>query len=84
VVESEIFKSSVRSKGDLAGVFKFDGETGYFYLYDQTREATQRIVDQIRVLNRRPKLAKNEVVVRWDGVERMVGLTIQGESLGGV
>jgi hypothetical protein len=32
-MQKEIFVSSVRSTGDLAGVFEYDGETGYFYLY---------------------------------------------------
>ncbi len=33
----EIFDSCVREKGDLAGVFEYDGEAGYFYLYETKR-----------------------------------------------
>ncbi|WP_286203065.1 hypothetical protein [Rhizobium lusitanum] len=28
----QLFESAVRSSGDLAGVFEFDGDVGYFYL----------------------------------------------------
>lgn len=31
MTNEEMFDSSTRSKGDLAGVFEYDGETGYFY-----------------------------------------------------
>jgi uncharacterized protein len=30
----EIFESASRAAGDLAAVFEYDGETGYFYLYE--------------------------------------------------
>ena len=28
----EMFVSAIRSSGDLAGIFEYDGETGWFYL----------------------------------------------------
>jgi hypothetical protein len=31
---NEMFESASRANGDLAGVFEYDGETGYFYLYE--------------------------------------------------
>jgi hypothetical protein len=79
VIENEIFKSSVRSLGDLAGVFEFDGETGYFYLCDQMREPTQKIIDQIRILSSKPDFGDRDIVVRWDDSEKRVGLLIRLE-----
>ncbi len=69
----------MRSFGDLAGVFEFDGETGYFYLYDQTREPTQKIIDQLRILNSKPAFTDHDVVIRWDDSEQRVGLLIWRE-----
>jgi len=79
LIEHEIFKGSVRSCGDLAGVFEFDGETGYFYLYDQTREPTQKLIDQIRILGSKPDFGDHDVGVRWDDSEKRVGLLIRRE-----
>ena len=79
MTEHEIFKSSARSSGDLSGVFEFDGETGYFYLYDQTHKSDQMIIDQIRILNGKPDFGEDEVLIRWDNAERTVGLLIRGE-----
>ena len=79
MIEHEIFKSSVRSFGDPAGVFEFDGDTGYFYLYDQTCEPTQRLIDQIRTLSSKPDFSDHDAVVRWDDSEKRVGLLIRRE-----
>ena len=62
----ELFDSAVRSRGDLAGVFEYDGETAYFYLYDVTREQEHRIVDAIHVLSGESDLTAQDVEVRWD------------------
>jgi hypothetical protein len=35
---NEILKNTTRSAGDLAGVFEFDGDTSYFYLYNTSSE----------------------------------------------
>jgi hypothetical protein len=81
VIEHEIFKSSVRSFGDLAGVFEFDGETGYFYLHDRTREPTQKIIDRVRILSFKPDFSDHDLLVRWDDSEKRVGLVIRRELL---
>ena len=69
----------MRSFGDLAGVFEFDGETGYFYLCDQTREPTQKIIDRVRILSFKPDFSDHDVLVRWDDSEKRVGLLIRRE-----
>lgn len=74
-----LFGSSVRSAGDLAGVFEHDGETGYFYLYDQRREEGRKVLDSIRVLNFEPDFDQEDVVVQWDESESKTGLFIRGE-----
>ena len=45
----EIFESSVRSAGDLAGVFEFDGDTSYFYLYRVDASEGNKVLDAIKV-----------------------------------
>jgi hypothetical protein len=45
----EMFDSSIRSAGDLAGVFEYDGETGYFYLYDSVGSSNQRVLGAKRI-----------------------------------
>lgn len=46
---AEMFQSAVRSSGDLAGVFEYDGETGYFYLY-QTGAMGNKILSANHIL----------------------------------
>jgi hypothetical protein len=78
-MSSELFESCVRTKGDLAGVFEFDGDAGYFYLYDVSGAAGSRVLDSIRVLAASPDFTESEVGVRWDVAEVVVGLFIRDE-----
>src|SRR6185312_13752110 len=73
----ELFDSAVRSRGDLAGVFEYDGETAYFYLYDVTREQEHRIVDAIHVLSGESDLTAQDDEVRWDDDESRVELFLR-------
>lgn len=75
---TEIFDSSVRSKGDLAGVFEHDGDTGYFYLCRSNGNAVEAILDRIQILVGEPDFGEAEVSVRWDHQEEKVGLFIRG------
>lgn len=75
----EMFVSAVRSTGDLAGVFEHDGETGYFYLYDQTRPGSQRVIDAIHIFSGRPDFSEDDVDVRWSTDEEVVGFFVRGE-----
>jgi hypothetical protein len=73
-----MFDSSIRSAGDLAGVFEFDGATCYFYLYETGAGSGHKVVDSIHVLSGRPDFGETEIAVRWDLSERTVGLFIRG------
>ncbi len=73
----EIFESAVRQKGDFAGVFEFDGEAAYFYLYEIGADSGNKIVDAIRIASCAPQLAQADIEIRWDVGERRVGLFIK-------
>jgi hypothetical protein len=73
----ELFDSSVRSTGDFAGVFEYDGDTGYFYLYETERGQGQKIHDAIHILSGEPDFGEMDVSIRWDSEERKVGLFIR-------
>jgi hypothetical protein len=73
----EMLKTATRSLGDLAGVFEFDGETGYFYLY-RTQGSGSKIVDTIHIVSGRPRFEAADVVVKWNSSEEKVGLLIKG------
>jgi len=76
---NEMFDSAVRSSGDQAGVFEYDGETGYFYLYEIRESQGNKVVGAIRVLIGAPNFDDDDVSIRWDTAERMVGLFIRGK-----
>ncbi len=78
MVSEEIFESALRSAGDLAGVFEYDGETAYFYLYEASN-GKQRVLGAIHLLSGQPNFTEAEIAVRWDGDEEHVGLFIRGE-----
>jgi len=75
----EVFRSASQSVGSLAGVFEFDGETGYFYLYETKAPDGTKIVASIRILGSVLDLSGMEIAVRWDCQERRVGLFIEGQ-----
>lgn len=75
---TEIFDSCVRSGGDLAGVFEYDGETGYFYLYEVRGNADNRVVDAIRIVVGTSDFVEADICVRWNANEDSVGLYIRG------
>jgi hypothetical protein len=75
----EMFDSSVRSKGDLVGVFEYDGETAYFYLYETGRECGHKVVGAIRIMSGDPDFEQADLVIHWDAGETKVGLFIRGE-----
>lgn len=78
-MQSEMFESSVRSAGDLAGVFEHDGEAGYFYLVALEAGCGQRVVDAIGVVGPTPDFLQADVSVRWSDGEPKVGLFIRGK-----
>jgi hypothetical protein len=75
----ELFESATRENGDLAGVFEYDGETGYFYLYDVTARKGHKIVDFIHIFTgRNTELTPTDALVRWDNAQQRVGLFLRG------
>lgn len=79
MITDDIFVSAVRSADDRAGVFEYDGETGYFYLYHAKGEITQKVIAAIRVCVGTLDFKEQDVVVRWDQNETRVGLLIRGQ-----
>jgi len=79
VASDDIFESSVRSTGDLAGVFEYDGDNSYFYLYDTDRSQGEKVLDSIHVLSGKPDFSQAEIAIRWDDEETKVGLFIRGQ-----
>ena len=75
----DIFVSKIRSVGDLAGVFEYDGETGYFYKYDQDRMGGTRVLAAIHIVSGKVDFAESDVEVRWGQGDEWVGLFIRGE-----
>lgn len=75
----DIFESTVRTAGDLAGVFEFEGEASYFYLMQTGNADGQKIVGAIRVCTGRPDFLGSDILIKWDEDENKVGLMIRGE-----
>ena len=73
----EIFESVLRSAGDKAGVFEYDGDTGYFYLYDTEATKGQKVVGAINLLTAPADFGEEDILIRWDANEMMVGLFIR-------
>ncbi len=78
MVQGEIFVDAARSAGDLAGVFEFDGQTGYFYLY-RLRGEGQKVLGAIHVVSGDPDFGERDIAIRWNPTEGKVGLFIKGE-----
>jgi hypothetical protein len=80
VLAEDTFESAVRSGGDLAGVFEYDGDTGYFYLYSTPHSAAgQKVLGSIYIISGTPDFSEEDLHIRWDRNERRVGLFIRGE-----
>jgi hypothetical protein len=73
----EIFASAQRSTGDLAGVFEYDGETGYFYLYETKGPGGSKVLDSIHVVSGPLELANEDVFVMWDASQEKVALFVR-------
>jgi hypothetical protein len=74
--ETEIFESTVRPSGDLAGVYEYDGETGYFYLY-QTGSNSNKVLGAIHIISGPSDFDARDVEIRWDKESEKVGLFIR-------
>ena len=76
-MREEIFTSLVRARGDLAGVFEYDGETGYFYLYRTESPDGTKVVDSLHVISGEIELTSNDVMILWDRSQTKVALFLR-------
>jgi hypothetical protein len=76
-MDEDNFETAERSSGDLAGVFEYDGETGYFYLYNLEAQDGERVVDSIHIFSGKPDFKGADFKVAWDDNEQLVGLFIR-------
>lgn len=74
----DIFDSALRSKGDLAGVFEFDGDSSYFYLYKVDEVAGNEVVDAILIGAGLPDFDESNIELVWSPDESVVALKIGG------
>ena len=79
MASEKVFESCVRSAGDLAGVFEYDGETGYFYLCATGAAGEARVLEAIHVLSGEASFAASDIAIEWDPSETRAGLTIRGQ-----
>jgi hypothetical protein len=79
-MEDEMFVSAVWPNGEQAGVFEYDGDTGFFYLYQAGEQGQRRVVAAIQTVVGEPDFAEADVEVRWDAAGNKVGLFIRGEA----
>ncbi len=68
LAEAEIFLDSVRSAGDLAMVYEWDGRTGYCYL---CQADPLKIVSAVEVHRAMPD--EGALIISWTDDERYVG-----------
>jgi len=74
----DLLESSTRTSGDYSGVFEYDGETSFFYLYGQNEEAEHKIVDSIHIFSGEADSIISDVCVQWQEPDERVGLFLNG------
>ena len=79
-MSDDIFSETVRSSGDLAGVFEYDGETGYFYLCRLEDADDPKIIDSLPVVSGPIDFTENDVSILWDDTQTNVALFIRGTN----
>lgn len=78
-MREEIFESLLSPDGRYAAVFEDDGAAAYFYLYEMSGEASERVLDHVQIYSGDSGLREADVDVRWDSVGTKAGLFIRGE-----
>jgi hypothetical protein len=76
---SEIFQSSIKLDGHIAGVFEHDGEAGYFYLCDLSRPNDKQVVASIHLTSEPPDFSESQVQVTWNKSGDIVGVFIKDQ-----
>ena len=76
-MENEILADLVRSTGDLAGVFEYDGKVGYFYLYRTKGTGGAKVIDALHIVSGHMDFTRNDVSIHWDESKTKVALSIR-------
>jgi hypothetical protein len=77
--KKEIYESAARTVGDLAGVFEFDGETSFFYLYKISGDPRQKVIGAIHIVSGAPDFEGKDITILWDRNETAVGLFVRSK-----
>lgn len=78
-MKSELFIDATRNEGDFAGVFEYDGEVGYFYLFRLPEgESGGQIDGAIEIVRGDLTFAADEIEVRWSAERDRVALFVEG------
>jgi hypothetical protein len=72
----EIFRSSDQNGNHAFGVFEYDGEVGYFYLYDQSR-LSNNVVAHVRIIAGRIDFNDRDMEITWSKDRNYLGLYIK-------
>lgn len=73
----DMFFSAVQDYGDLAGVFEYDGITGFFYLYKTKGAMNNKVVAAIHVATGNLDFKQEDIDIKWDASDKYVGLFIR-------
>ncbi len=64
-MSKDVLVAEEREPGGLAGVFEYDGETPYFYLYNRARPSGKQIVAASHIKSGTWDLREEDVEIRW-------------------
>ncbi len=73
------YDSLLRKSGDLAGIFEYDGRTGFLYLYNDKKKDGNKIIGYIKVIEGKTDIEMSEISILWDINDEKVGLKIRGK-----
>lgn len=72
----EIFESAINSAGSFAGVFEFDGEVAYFYLYGLGESEGSKVISANKITLDSPQ--QGDIEIKWSADDEIVFLLISG------
>jgi hypothetical protein len=76
---NEIYDSSIRPCGDIAGVFEFDGVVSYFYICNVNSSGDPTIRNSVLVDVDRRQISTSQIKIVWASDYTIVGLKILSE-----
>lgn len=78
-MSKDVFVAEEREPGGLAGVFEYDGETAYFYIYDRARPSGKQIIAASHIKSGTWDLREEDVEIRWSSHGNEVHLFVRAE-----